>query len=80
MAKSHEATIPFPMRIAGRGFGWKEEEMLKENGMEEELRKWREARSQKHAAAVSAPKEKRTVRVNGNEVVIVKKPPKRNLV
>ena len=50
--------------------------MLKD--LEKELKKWREKRSQKPASAArgqvpGAPTDRRTVRVNGQEVVVVKK-------
>lgn len=49
--------------------------MLKD--LEKELRKWREKRAQKpHGArpqAISTATDRRTVRVNGQEVVVVKK-------
>jgi len=45
--------------------------MLKEN-LEDELRKWREKRSRKGPGKESA-KDRRTLRVNGQEVVVVTK-------
>jgi len=55
--------------------------MLKGNSLEEQLRKWRESKSEKptsaetptHAAPPAVPKDRRTVRVNGQEVVVVRK-------
>jgi hypothetical protein len=49
--------------------------MLKD--LEKELKKWREKRAQKpHTArsqSILTPTDRRTVRVNGQEVVVVKK-------
>jgi len=45
--------------------------------LEKELLKWREARAQKQSTR-PAPTDRRTVRVNGQDVVVVRKP-KRNL-
>lgn len=45
--------------------------MVKEN-LEDELRKWREKRSRKSPSKDSA-QDRRTVRVNGQEVVVVTK-------
>jgi len=57
--------------------------MLKGNSLEEQLRKWRESKSEKptsvetptHAAPTptAAAQDRRTVRVNGQEVVVVRK-------
>jgi len=55
--------------------------MLKGNSLEEQLRKWRESKAEKpmtsettaHARPAVLPKERRTVRVNGQDVVVVKK-------
>jgi len=56
--------------------------MLKGNSLEEQLRKWRESKAEQHASvektthaapAAPLPKERRTVRVNGQDVVVVKK-------
>ena len=44
----------------------------KSQDMEKELRKWREARAKK-AGGRPAPNDRRTVRVNGQEVVVVTK-------
>lgn len=41
--------------------------------LEKELRKWREERARKQGGH-PAPKERRTVRVNGQEVVVITKP------
>ena len=51
--------------------------MLKTSGLEKELQKWREARARKHSSR-QVGKDRRTVRVNGQEVVVVTKP-KRSL-
>ncbi len=49
--------------------------MLKTNDLEKELRTWREARARKQAAKpVSNANDRRTVRVNGQEVVVITKP------
>lgn len=45
--------------------------MLKEN-LEDELRKWREKRGRKFGGKVM-PTDRRTVRVNGQEVVVLTK-------
>lgn len=45
--------------------------MLKEN-LEDELRRWREKRSRK-GPGKEAAKDRRTLRVNGQEVVVVTK-------
>jgi hypothetical protein len=47
--------------------------MLEEN-LEKELRKWREDRATKPQR--DTPSDRRTVKVNGQEVVVVKKKPK----
>ncbi len=52
--------------------------MLKED-LEDELRRWREKRSRKGGPAKDAPKDRRTVRVNGQEVVVITKSSKRAL-
>jgi hypothetical protein len=52
--------------------------MLKTSDLENELRKWREARARKHSHR-SGSNDRRTVRVNGQEVVVITKP-KRGLV
>lgn len=41
--------------------------------LEKELLKWRQARAQKQNAR-QAPADRRTVRVNGQDVVVVRKP------
>jgi len=41
--------------------------------LEKELRRWREERARKQGGH-QAPKERRTVRVNGQEVVVITKP------
>jgi hypothetical protein len=46
--------------------------MLKPNDLEKELRKWREARARKHHGR-QTPADRRTVRVNGQEVVVITK-------
>jgi hypothetical protein len=46
--------------------------MLKED-LEKELRKWREARARKQAGRQN-PSDRRTLRVNGQEVVVLTKP------
>ncbi len=46
--------------------------MLKGN-LEKELRKWREARAQKRGGRQTAS-DRRTLRVNGQEVVVITKP------
>ena len=46
--------------------------MLKSN-LEKELRKWREARASKKGGR-NTPSDRRTVRVNGQEVVVITKP------
>jgi hypothetical protein len=48
-------------------------DMLKTSELEKELQRWREARARKHSMH-HAPKDRRTVRVNGQEVVVVTKP------
>jgi hypothetical protein len=52
--------------------------MLKTTELENELRKWREARAKKQATthqvqARQAQNDRRTVRVNGQEVVVITK-------
>ena len=47
--------------------------MLKISDLEQELRKWREARAKRHTSR-HVPNDRRTVRVNGREVVVVTKP------
>jgi hypothetical protein len=47
--------------------------MLKATNLENELRKWREARAQKQTER-QFPSDRRTVRVNGQEVVVITKP------
>jgi len=47
--------------------------MLKTSELEKELRKWREAKARKHGAR-QTPNDRRTVRVNGQEVVVITKP------
>jgi hypothetical protein len=46
--------------------------MLKED-LEKELRKWREKRAQKSGGR-QTPNDRRTLRVNGQEVVVITKP------
>ena len=46
--------------------------MLKSSGLEQELQRWREARARKQLGR-PIPNDRRTVRVNGQEVVVVKK-------
>jgi len=49
----------------------------KASGLEEELRRWQAERSRKNdddMSSSAAARERRTVRVNGREVEIVKKP------
>ena len=46
--------------------------MLKSN-LEKELHKWREARAKKQGGR-QTPNDRRTVRVNGQEVVVITKP------
>ncbi len=46
--------------------------MLKDN-LEKELRKWREARARKQGGRQTSA-DRRTLRVNGQEVVVVTKP------
>jgi hypothetical protein len=46
--------------------------MLK-NNIEKELRKWREARARKQGGR-QTPNDRRTLRVNGQEVVVITKP------
>ena len=47
--------------------------MLKGTDLQDELRRWREDRARKHTDR-PAPNDRRTVRVNGQEVVVVTKP------
>jgi hypothetical protein len=47
--------------------------MLKSNDLEAQLRKWREDRARKQSAR-QMPNDRRTVRVNGQEVVVITKP------
>jgi hypothetical protein len=51
--------------------------MIKDSNLEKELKKWREKRAQKplvpRDAVVASSTDRRTVRVNGQEVVVVKK-------
>jgi len=52
--------------------------MLKSSGLEQELQRWREARARKQLARPvlmdrRVVNDRRTVRVNGQEVVVVKK-------
>ena len=47
--------------------------MVKSGDLESQLRKWREDRARKQAAR-PMPNDRRTVRVNGQEVVVVTKP------
>jgi len=47
--------------------------MLKVNELEKELRKWREARARKQGNR-AVPTDRRTLRVNGQEVVVITKP------
>jgi hypothetical protein len=42
--------------------------------MESQLRKWREERARKQSTRQVAANDRRTVRVNGREVVVVTKP------
>ena len=51
--------------------------MLKSSDLERELRRWREARARKQATG-QVPRDRRTVRVKGQEVVVITKP-KRSL-
>jgi hypothetical protein len=46
--------------------------MLKTNDLEKELREWREARARKQSSRTAA-NDRRTVRVNGREVVVITK-------
>jgi hypothetical protein len=46
--------------------------------LEKELRKWREERARKQGVR-QAPKDRRTVRVNGQEVVVITKPKRSSL-
>jgi len=47
--------------------------MLKSNDLEDELRRWRADRAQKQTVRQTM-NDRRTVRVNGQEVVVVTKP------
>jgi hypothetical protein len=47
--------------------------MLKTANLEKELRKWREARARKQGGR-QTPADRRTLRVNGQEVVVITKP------
>jgi hypothetical protein len=47
--------------------------MLKSGDLESQLRKWREDRARKQSTR-QLPNDRRTVRVNGQEVVVVTKP------
>jgi len=49
--------------------GWPEERMLE--NLEKELRKWRQNRASKPQR--EAPSDRRTVKVNGQEVLVVRK-------
>lgn len=53
--------------------GQKEETMVKSGDLESQLRKWREDRARKQSAR-PMPNDRRTLRVNGQEVVVVTKP------
>lgn len=50
--------------------------MLKSNDLEDELRRWRADRARKQTGGVRPAiiNDRRTVRVNGQEVVVVTKP------
>ena len=43
------------------------------NNLEKELRRWREARARKQGGR-QTPADRRTLRVNGQEVVVITKP------
>jgi hypothetical protein len=47
--------------------------MLKSGDLESQLRKWREDRARKQSERPT-PNDRRTLRVNGQEVVVVTKP------
>jgi len=47
--------------------------MLKAD-LEDELRRWRANRARKQTTTTAVPNDRRTVRVNGQEVVVVTKP------
>jgi len=47
--------------------------MLNKSNLEKELNKWREARARKQSGR-QTPADRRTVRVNGQEVVVITKP------
>ena len=51
----------------------KEAVMLNKGDLEKELRRWREARSRKQGGR-QTPADRRTLRVNGQEVVVITKP------
>jgi hypothetical protein len=46
---------------------------MTKNNLEKELRKWREARARKQGGR-QTPLDRRTLRVNGQEVVVITKP------
>ena len=48
--------------------------MLKSNDLEDELRRWRADRARKQTTVRHTVNDRRTVRVNGQEVVVVTKP------
>jgi hypothetical protein len=48
--------------------------MLKGTDLEDELRRWRADRARKQGERQTAINDRRTVRVNGQEVVVVTKP------
>ncbi len=51
----------------------------KPSGIEEELRRWQAERARKDTqSVVSTARDRRTVRINGREVEIVKKPRRAN--
>lgn len=52
--------------------------MLKGSDLEGELRRWRENRARKQTER-PVPQDRRTVRVNGQEVVVVTKPKRAGL-
>jgi hypothetical protein len=53
--------------------GLRRRPMLKSSDLENQLRKWREDRARKHSAR-PVSNDRRTVRVNGQEVVVITKP------
>jgi hypothetical protein len=57
-----------------RGGGEKEASMEKIGDLESQLRKWREERARKQSTRQVVANDRRTVRVNGREVVVVTKP------